>query len=128
MPEHAANVTGGFHAAVSGVTRDRSFKNRSDLMARRVGSGWPMLDLMLATQKMWLDSADTILKRSMMMAAGSMSQAEAMRMVAEKPLAMAEASMRASMAAARGADATGIARAAMRPVASKARANSRRLK
>ena len=96
-------------------------------MGRRSGFG-PAFDLMLAMQKMWLDASLVIWRRSMMMGSGTMTAPEAMRMFSEKPLAMAEAMTRGSLALARGGDATGVARAAVRLLARKARSNERRLR
>ena len=78
--------------------------------------------------RMGVAANEVIWRRSLMMAFGAMSGAEAARMVLEKPAAFALAVERAGRAAARGASAPRILEEALRPVSVKARANARRLR
>ena len=86
-----------------------------------------LLRLQTAYGRMALAAAEVIGRRSFLMAQGAMTAAETTRMVLEKPATFADAAMRASVAAARGASPTRIAEAGLRPIARKARSNARRL-
>lgn len=78
--------------------------------------------------EMSLHASEVILRRTIKMAAGTMSSPEAVAMVLEKPTAFANATERATVAAARGGDALAIANAALRPYRVKTRSNARRLR
>lgn len=89
-------------------------------------TGWMRLGT--AAARMNLAAAEVIWRRSAMMATGAMSAPEAARMMLEKPAAFAEAAQRAAMGAVRGDTATEVAHKALRPLASRAKANARRLR
>lgn len=78
--------------------------------------------------EMSMHASEVILRRTMKIASGSMSQPEAIAMVMEKPTAFANATERATVAAARGGDALAIANAALRPYRTKTRSNARMLR
>ncbi len=82
----------------------------------------------LAYGQMWMAAGEVIARRSLSMSQGTMSGPEAVGMVMEKATAFVQASEKAAVAAARGADAAGIASAALRPIRAKTRANVRRLR
>lgn len=82
----------------------------------------------LAYGQMWMAAGEVIARRSLQMSQGNMSGPEAMGMMMEKATAFAQASEKAAVAAVRGADAAGIASAALRPIRAKTRANVRRLR
>lgn len=78
--------------------------------------------------RMSMAAGEVIVRRTAMIARGTMSGPEAAKMMMEKPAAFAEAAQRAAVAAARGGDATRVAAAALRPIGAKAAANARRLR
>ena len=84
--------------------------------------------LSTAYAKMSMSAGEVILRRTMMMAQGAMSGPEAAKMFLEKPAAFAAAAEKAMTAAARGANATSVAEAALRPIGARTRANARRLR
>ncbi|MER2508820.1 MAG: hypothetical protein ABTQ27_08675 [Amaricoccus sp.] len=75
-----------------------------------------------------LNASEVIFRRTMKIASGEMSRPEAVAMVLEKATAFASATERATVAAARGGDAIGIASAALKPYRTKTRSNARRLR
>ncbi len=81
-----------------------------------------------AYTRMNLAASEVILRRTQRMALGAMTPHEAMAMVLEKPTALAAATERAAVAAARGGDAATIAAAALRPYGAKTRSNVRKLR
>lgn len=81
--------------------------------------------LMLATQKMFWDAQIVMTLRLTQMA--TLGPSEMTRMVAEKGPAFARASLAAQEAMLKGKPPAKIARAALRPVARKAKANRKRL-
>jgi hypothetical protein len=87
-----------------------------------------MLRLATAQTRMNIAAAEVIMRRTAMMASGTMSAPEAAKMMMEKPAAFAEAAGRAAIAAARGGDATAVASAALKPIGARASANARRLR
>jgi hypothetical protein len=89
-------------------------------------SAW--LTYATALTRMQLSAAEVIMHRSQRIASGSMTPPEAMGMVMEKLTAFASSAERATVAAARGGDAVGIATAALRPYGSKTRSNARKLR
>ncbi len=89
-------------------------------------SSW--MRLTTAYVDMNINAAEVILRRTLKIASGSMSQPEAVAMVLEKATAFASATERATVVAARGGDALGIASAALRPYRAKTRSNARRLR
>lgn len=83
---------------------------------------------MLSYQRMWLAANEVILRRTLQMVTGTMSMAEANRMVAEKPVAFARAAQKAGQAAASGKNGAAIAAAAIKPVQRRAQSNVTRLR
>ncbi|MEM6422996.1 MAG: hypothetical protein AAF698_10425 [Pseudomonadota bacterium] len=81
----------------------------------------------MAWNAMTLSAAEVIWRRNVMMALGTMSAAEATKMIMEKPAAFAKAAERAATTAARRKGTAAVSIAALQPVASAARANARRL-
>jgi hypothetical protein len=94
--------------------------------AFRAWEAW--MRLATAQTRMTMAAGEVIWRRTSMMALGAMSAPEMARMVMEKPAAFTEAAGRAAMAAARGADATAVASAALKPIGARAKANARRLR
>jgi hypothetical protein len=78
--------------------------------------------------QMCMAAGEVILRRSLLLSRGAMSAPEALGMVMEKATAFAEASERAAVAAAGGADPASIATAALRPIRARARSNVRKLR
>ena len=78
--------------------------------------------------RMNLAAAEVVLRRTTMIATGSLSAPEAAKMVLEKHTAFAAAAEKAAMAALRGGDAAAVASAALRPLQRRASANARRLR
>jgi hypothetical protein len=87
---------------------------------------WPRLAL--AFGQMSMAAGEVILRRSLQIAQGSMSQREAVGMVMEKATTFALSAEKAALEAARGADPARIAHAALRPYGTKTRSNVRRLR
>jgi hypothetical protein len=88
-------------------------------------SAWTKFGLAYAA--MATTASEVIWRRSLMMAQGAMSHAEATRMVSEKAAAFAAASSAAAVAMAAGKDVAAIAAAALKPYGTHTRANRRRL-
>jgi hypothetical protein len=82
----------------------------------------------VAYTEMSMAAGEIIVRRSMMMSQGTMSSAEAIGMVMEKASAFAEATERAAVAAATGADPVRIASAALKPIGARTRSNVRKLR
>jgi hypothetical protein len=82
----------------------------------------------LAFNQMSMAAAEVILRRSLQIAQGSMSQREAVGMVMEKATTFAVSAEKAALAAAQGADPARIAHAALKPIGTKTRSNVRRLR
>lgn len=87
-----------------------------------------MMQFATAYQTMALSSAEVILRRSLMLASGSMSASDATTMVVEKASTFAEAAERASYAVARGEDLIGVATAALGPYGVRTQANLENLR
>jgi hypothetical protein len=87
-----------------------------------------MLRVATATTRMNMAAAEVMWRRMGLMASGSMSAPEALRMMLEKPAAFAEAAHRAALKAASGATPAAVASAALKPVSRRTRANARRLR
>lgn len=86
------------------------------------------MKLAQAQQAMAMSAAEVVWRRGGMMAQNAMTPIEATRMVIEKPAAFALGAQRAAMAAARGGDAAKVMTAGLRPIASAAAGNRRRLR
>lgn len=86
------------------------------------------LQLSQAYTQMSMAAGEIIMRRSMMLASGSMTQPQALAMMMEKGTALAASAEKATIAAASGADPTAIAMAALRPYGAKTRANVRMLR
>lgn len=84
--------------------------------------------LTMAFSQMSMAAAEVILRRSIQIAQGSMSQREAIGMVMEKATTFTVAAEKATLAAARGDDPARIAHAALRPYGTRTRSNVRRLR
>lgn len=82
----------------------------------------------LSYQRMWLAANEVILRRTLQMATGTMTVAEATRMVTEKPAAFARAAQQAGQAAVAGKSGAAIAAAAIKPVRRRAQNNVTRLR
>ncbi|WP_116132176.1 antifreeze protein [Tropicimonas sp. IMCC34043] len=82
----------------------------------------------LSYQRMMIAANEVILRRTLQMATGTMSAAEATRMLAEKPEAFAKGVQQAGLAALRGQSGPRIAAAAINPVRRKAQSNAARLR
>ena len=91
----------------------------------RDGAG--LFSLHTAWTRLAMAAGEVIVRRSLLMAQGAMTAAEATRMVAEKHAAFADSAERAGRAMAGGATAAGIAEAALTPYGRRARANAKRL-
>jgi hypothetical protein len=78
--------------------------------------------------QMCMAAGEVIARRSLRMSQGNMSAPEALGMMMEKATAFAQASERAAVAAAGGADPARIASAALQPIRAKARSNVRKLR
>lgn len=81
-----------------------------------------------AYMRMNMAAVEVIVRRTQKMAMGAMTPPEALAMVLEKPTVFAAATERATVAAARGADALTIASAALKPYGAKTRSNVRELR
>jgi hypothetical protein len=81
-----------------------------------------------AFSEMSLAAGEIILRRTQRMATGSMTPPEALAMVLEKSTALALATERAALAAARGGDAARVMTAALQPYGEKTRSNVRKLR
>ncbi len=86
------------------------------------------MDYGTACSRMMMAANEVILRRTTRMAMGAMTAPEATAMVFEKATAMAAATEKAAVAAARGANPVAIATAALRPYGAKTRSNARRLR
>lgn len=84
--------------------------------------------LMTAYGQMSMAACEVILRRSMKMAQGAMTTAEAVGMVMEKTTAFVAATEGAAVAAAAGGDPLRIASAALKPIRAKTRSNVRLLR
>ncbi len=82
----------------------------------------------MAYSRMLMSANEVILRRTHRMATGMMTAPEATAMVVEKMTAMASASEKAALAAARGGTPLTIATAALRPYGTKTKSNVRRLR
>jgi hypothetical protein len=87
-----------------------------------------LMKLMTAYNMMTLSAGEVIMRRTLMMANGSMSPPDAIGMVLEKATVFAAAAEKAAVAAAKGGDPVRVAAAALRPYGTKTRANVRRLR
>lgn len=92
----------------------------------RYGRNWQ--SAAMAYNQMWLAAGEVIWRRGMQMMTGTMTHAEATRMIMEKPVAFARAARKAGIAASTGKDPATIARLAVSPLRSKASSNARRLR
>lgn len=92
----------------------------------KAGAAWARL--LLSYAQMSTTAGEVIVRRTMKMAQGSMTAAEALGMVMEKATAFAAATEGATSAAVNGGDPVRIARAALRPIHVKARSNVRELR
>lgn len=81
-----------------------------------------------AYAQMLMSAQEVILRRTHQMATGIMTGPEATGMVLEKMTAMATATERAAVAAAKGGNPLSVATAALEPYRRKTRANARRLR
>lgn len=86
------------------------------------------MDYAAAFSEMSLAAGEIILRRTQRMATGAMTPPEALAMVLEKSTALALATERAALAAARGGDAAKIMTAALQPYGEKTKANVRKLR
>ncbi|EWH00782.1 hypothetical protein Q427_17635 [Halomonas sp. BC04] len=77
---------------------------------------------------MVLSSSEVIARRTMMMASGAMSGADAMSMMMEKGTIFAASTERAAVAMASGADPAKITAAALKPYSTKTKSNVRKLR
>lgn len=84
--------------------------------------------LAVAYGQMSTAAAEVIFRRTVRMSQGAMTAPEAVGMVLEKATAFAQATERAAVAAATGADPVRIASAALRPIRAKTRSNVRKLR
>lgn len=82
----------------------------------------------MAYSQMLMSANEVIWRRTTQMATGTMTQPEATGMVLEKVTAMAKATEKASVAAAKGATPLAIMNAALAPYGTKTRSNARRLR
>ncbi|PAU76081.1 hypothetical protein CK498_14350 [Halomonas salipaludis] len=78
--------------------------------------------------QMMLSAGEVIVRRTMMMASGTMSVPDAMSMMMEKDTIYATASERAAVAMASGADPARITAAALKPYSTKTHSNVRKLR
>jgi hypothetical protein len=90
----------------------------------RLANSW--IKYAFAFQAMSVAAAEIILRRSMRISQGKMTGPEAVGMVMEKATAVAMATERAAVAAARGGDPVRIANAALTPFRAKTRSNVRK--
>jgi hypothetical protein len=81
-----------------------------------------------AYQTMATAAGEVILRRSLMMASGSMSAPAALSMVVEKATTFAEAAGEATTALMKGEDSVGVAAAALEPYGMRTAANVRELR
>lgn len=81
-----------------------------------------------AYTQMSMAAGEVVCRRSLRLATGAMTTPEAIGMVMEKASAMIASTEKATVAAARGADALGIANAALAPYGLKTRSNVRKLR
>lgn len=79
-------------------------------------------------QRLLLGASETIVRRSMMMGAGTMGMVEATSMWFEKPAAFAEGFEKAAIAVAKGKSYAQIMTEFLRPIAASAGANAKRLR
>lgn len=86
------------------------------------------MNLLTAYSQMSMAASEVILRRTMRMAQGAMTSAEALAMVTEKATAFVAATEGAALAAAAGRDPLRIASAALRPIRAKTRSNVRKLR
>jgi hypothetical protein len=89
-------------------------------------TGW--MNFAVAYTQMSMAAGEVIVRRSMRMSQGAMTGAEAVGMMLEKASAFTEATERAAVAAAAGADPAKIASAALKPIRARARSNVRKLR
>jgi hypothetical protein len=89
-------------------------------------TGW--MNFAVAYTQMSMAAGEVIVRRSMRMSQGAMTGAEVVGMMLEKASAFAEATERAAVAAATGADPAKIASAALKPIRARARSNVRKLR
>jgi hypothetical protein len=75
-----------------------------------------------------LAANEVIWRRTLMTALGSLSIAEAQRMIAEKPATVARSMARAMTATARGGNPAAVTAAALRPFQNSTASNARRLR
>ncbi len=86
------------------------------------------MNLASAWNEMSMAASEVIYRRSMAMAEGKMTPADAMAMIMEKSTAFAASAEKASVVAARGGDPVAIATAALGPYGVTTRANVRKLR
>lgn len=94
----------------------------------RCGKSFGWLDVALSYNRMVLDSAEVVLRRSVDMASGRMSAEEAQRMVWEKPLAFADAAHRSAATAMFGGSPSWVAETAVTTIGDTAAGNAMRLR
>jgi hypothetical protein len=92
----------------------------------RLMASWNRLGM--ASLQLALASNEVIWRRSMQLAAGTMTPVEAARMMFEKPTAFARAAERAAVAAATRKGPLAVTESFIRPIGTKARGNARRLR
>jgi hypothetical protein len=91
-----------------------------------LGSAW--MSFAVSYSQMCVAAGEVIARRSLRMSQGNMSAPEALGMMMEKATAFVQASERAAVAAAGGADPLRIASAALHPIRAKTRSNVRKLR
>jgi hypothetical protein len=89
-------------------------------------SAW--MQFAISYRQMCMSASEVIVRRSLRMSQGNMSAPEALGMMMEKATAFVQASERAAVAAAGGADPLRIASAALHPIRAKTRSNVRKLR